>query len=103
MNYKIGVIGDKESVLPFKLFGFTVHFANETREINEAFNQLIEKEYGVIYITENCASKIMDRIASYQSKMIPAILLIPDHEGSRGIAQSRLEESMRKAAGQNLL
>lgn len=103
MNYKIGVIGDKESVLAFKLFGFTVYFANETIEINEAFDQLIEKEYGVIYITEQCASKIMDRIASYQNKMTPAILLIPDHEGSRGIAQSRLQESMRKAAGQNLL
>ena len=27
MGYKIGVIGDKNSILPFKLFGFEVHHA----------------------------------------------------------------------------
>ena len=30
MTYKIGVIGDKDSVLPFKLFGFDVRFVDNS-------------------------------------------------------------------------
>ncbi len=103
MNYKIGVIGDKESVLPFKLFGFSVYFANDESEVKTAFLHLVEKEYGVIYITETCAAHILTDITKLQQKMTPAVVLIPDHGGNRHIAQDQLHTFMKKAAGQTIL
>ena len=35
MGYKIGVIGDKNSILPFKLFGFEVHHAISEMQVRE--------------------------------------------------------------------
>ena len=51
MTYKIGVIGDKESVLPFKLFGFTVFSDTKKEAVLQAFLQMASEGYGVIYLS----------------------------------------------------
>ena len=38
MTHKIGVVGDKDSVLPFKLFGFDVRNSATKQEIRHAVN-----------------------------------------------------------------
>lgn len=103
VSYKIGVIGDKESVLPFKLFGFTVKYGNNLTEINQTFDEMVEKGYGVIYITESCAQQIDKKIEKIKGQLSPAVVLIPDHDGSRGIGLESVQENMKKAVGQNIL
>ncbi|MFV0558360.1 MAG: V-type ATP synthase subunit F [Enterococcus sp.] len=103
MTYKIGVIGDKESVLTFKLFGFTVRFANDEQAVTAAFKEMIRDNYGVIYITEQCAQLIQDRINHYNAQVTPAIVLIPNHDGTLGIGKSAIQANVEKAVGQNIL
>lgn len=103
MKYKIGVIGDKESVLPFKLFGFSVFFATEEKGIKKALRHLLKEECGVIYITEDCAKQIPSEIAHYQKLPTPAIVLIPNHDGSLGIGLENVQQNVEKAVGQNIL
>ncbi len=103
MTYKIGVIGDKESVLPFKLFGFTVCFADEAEEAKTALRKLAADEYGVIYVTETCAATIKEEIDRFNSQPLPAVVLIPNHGGSLGIGLSAVQENVEKAVGQNIL
>lgn len=103
MYYKIGVIGDKDSVMPFKLFGFRVYYAIEESLIAKSMDQMIDEGYGVIYITEECAKLIPEKIESVKNLLTPAIVLIPDHDGSQGIGLAEVQRNVEKAVGQNIL
>lgn len=103
MAYKIGVIGDKESVLPFQLFGFDVRFSKSALSTKEILTEMTEKNYGIIYLTELEAKKIPDILAKYQEKMTPAVILIPSHRGSIGLGQKNIQDNVEKAVGQNIL
>ncbi|MBF0727203.1 V-type ATP synthase subunit F [Enterococcus gallinarum] len=103
MAAKIGVIGSKESVLPFQLFGFQVCYATAKAEVTRAFQCLVKEEYVVIYVTEKCAALIPEEIAKYQQQVSPAIILIPDYDGSQGVGLKMIQENVEKAVGQNIL
>jgi len=46
---------------------------------------------------------IPDELAKVQQKMTPAVILIPDYDGSRGIGKRMIQENVEKAVGQNIL
>ena len=50
--YKIGVIGDRESVLGFKAVGLTVFSCDSQEEADAAFRETTAGDYAIIYITE---------------------------------------------------
>ncbi|MBU5594151.1 V-type ATP synthase subunit F [Amphibacillus sp. MSJ-3] len=103
MAHKIAVVGDKDSVLPFKIIGFDV-FASETpREAREIIDTLAKQNYGVIYLTEATAKEIPDTIKRYDAEVQPAIILIPNHKGSLSIGKNRIQHNVEKAVGQNIL
>jgi V/A-type H+-transporting ATPase subunit F len=103
MGAKIGVIGSKESVLPFQLFGFQVCYAMKESEVTQAFQRLVKEGYAVIYVTEKCAAMIQELIVSYQQHAAPAVILIPDYDGSQGLGLEMIQENVEKAVGQNIL
>lgn len=103
MPYKIGVIGDKDSVLPFKLFGFDVRFSSTSENTEMLLQEMKEKDYGVIYLTEAEAVKIPELLQQYQDLMTPAVILIPSHNGSLGIGIKQIHDNVEKAVGQNIL
>lgn len=103
MVHKIGVVGDKDSVLAFKMLGFIVHPASKATEARQIIDKMADEEFGVIYLTEQLAEKIPETIRRYDAKMTPAIILIPNHAGSRGIGKKRVQENVEKAVGQNIL
>lgn len=103
MSHKIGVVGDKDSVLIYKMLGFDVFFASEAEMASQKIDELADNNYGVIYVTEAIAEKIAPTINRYNARMLPAIILIPDHTGSRGIGKSHVQENVEKAVGQNIL
>jgi V/A-type H+-transporting ATPase subunit F len=103
MSRKIGVIGDKNSVLIYRMLGFDVFHASEPKEASQKIDELAQENYGVIYVTETIAEKITETIRKYDEKMLPAIILIPDHTGSRGIGKRRVQENVEKAVGQDIL
>lgn len=103
MTYKIGVIGEKEAILPFKLFGFEVHYGTDKKTIEEAVKKMAQANFGVIYITEATAKLIPETIARYKNEMTPAIVLIPNHEGTLGIGKQAIQDNVEKAVGQNIL
>ena len=91
MGYKMGVIGDKNSILPFKLFGF------------EAIETMAKNKFGVIFITEEASTLAEETIERYKEQVTPAIILIPSHNGTIGIGLSEIEKNVEKAIGQNIL
>lgn len=103
--HKIGVVGDKDSVLAFKAFGFEVYPSlvqtpEETRKIVDA---MARANYGIIFITEQIAETITETIDRYNREVTPAIILIPGNTGSLGIGLARIRSNVEKAVGINIL
>jgi V/A-type H+-transporting ATPase subunit F len=103
--HKIGVIGDKDSVLCFKTFGFTVHPAILSRpeENRKALDSMARDGFGIIFITEQIAETITETIDRYNRELKPAIILIPGNKGSLGIGMNRIRKNMERAIGMNIL
>ncbi|SDB90141.1 V/A-type H+-transporting ATPase subunit F [Pelagirhabdus alkalitolerans] len=103
MSHKIAVVGDKDSVLPFKILGFDVFASSTPENARETIDSLANDRYGVIYLTEAMAKEIPDTIKRYDAEVHPAIILIPNHKGSLNIGMDRVQDNVEKAVGQNIL
>ncbi len=103
--HRIGVIGDKDSVLCFKAIGIDVFPAveSEQEENRKLVDRLAREEYGIIFITEQIAQTIDETIQRYNKQTVPAIILIPSNAGSLGIGLSKIRDNVEKAVGINIL
>ena len=101
--YKLGVIGDKDSVLAFKAIGIDVFTAIDKEDAEKLVKKLADENYGVIFITESFAQLIQETIDKYRESMTPAIILIPSNKGSLGIGLADINRSVEKAVGANIL
>ncbi|MBO0472562.1 V-type ATP synthase subunit F [Enterococcus sp. DIV0840] len=103
MAYKIGVIGDRDSVMPFKLFGFEVVYAISSKQVRETIESMAKNNFGVIFITEDASELAVETIKRYKSEVTPAIILIPSHNGTKGIGLKEIQDNVERAVGQNIL
>lgn len=103
--HKIGVIGDKDSVLCFKAFGLDVFpvVESETEENRKIVDKLAREGYGIIFITEQIAQTLDETIDRYNKELVPAIILIPSNAGGLGIGLARIRNNVEKAVGINIL
>lgn len=100
---KVGVIGERDSILGFKAVGFDVFPAASREEASEKLRMLAESGYAVIYITEQTASMITEDIERYRSSRFPAIIPIPGIQGSLGIGMNQIKKSVEKAVGTDII
>ncbi|NMB03555.1 MAG: V-type ATP synthase subunit F [Tissierellia bacterium] len=103
MHKKVAVVGDKDSVLVFKAVGVDVFDPIEKDDIRRTVDQLARDNYGVIFITEQLAVQIPETITRYDNQMLPAIILIPSNQGTLNIGLDRIDSSVEKAVGSNIL
>lgn len=103
MYKKIGVVGDKDSVLAFKALGIDVFPVVEADEARRIVDNCAKNDYAVIFVTEQIAQKIEETITRYNEELLPAIILIPSNQGSLNIGLKRISDSVEKAVGVNIL
>ena len=102
--YKIGVIGNRDAALCFMAVGFSVLEADSPEKAAHHLNRMVRSgEYGVIFITENYASRMEETIGAYREQTIPAIVSIPDESGSSGYGMSNLRRAVVRAVGVDIL
>ncbi|MEG0765448.1 MAG: V-type ATP synthase subunit F [Pseudoflavonifractor sp.] len=102
-SYKIGVLGDRESVLGFKALGLDVFPAESVDEARETLHRIARENYAVIYLTEQYAAKLEDEVARYKDELTPAIILIPGRDGSLGLGMANVTKSVERAVGADIL
>lgn len=102
-KYKIGIIGSHDIILPFRMIGFDIFPAYQEQEAINTLRKLAQSDYGVIYITEDIASMILDTIRHYDSQVVPAIILLPTHKQGLNLGLKRIEDNVEKAVGHNIL
>lgn len=101
--YKIGVVGDKDSVLAFKAIGIDVYPVVEVEEARKTIDKMAMEKYAVIFVTEQVAKDLEETIDRYNKSMVPAIILIPSNQGSLNIGLSKVQKNVEKAVGVNIL
>ena len=103
MYKKIGVVGDKDSVLAFKALGVDVAPVVGADEARRAVDKMAMNDYAVIFVTEQIAKDIEETIERYNRMTLPAVILIPSNQGSLNIGMQRISDNVEKAVGVNIL
>lgn len=101
--YKIGIIGDKDSILGFKALGLSVFPVTQPSEAEQTLHRLSKEQYAVIYITEQVAKDIVDGIDQYKDSRFPAIIPIPGNQGVLGMGMQGVKKSVERAVGADIL
>lgn len=101
--YKIGVIGDRDSVVGFRAVGLDVFPCQDGDEARKALHKLAKDDFAIIYITEKLAAMIPNEIDKYKDSMLPAIIPIPDKNGATGTGMDNVRKSVERAVGADIL
>lgn len=100
--YKIGVVGDKDSVLAFKALGLEVYSAKDGAEARKAVDHMAREKFGLIFLTEQLAAQIPETVDRYKRGITPAVILIPSNQGTLGIGLEEINRNVEKAVGSNI-
>ena len=68
-----------------------------------SIHQLAERDYAIIYITEEASLKAGESLAKYKDMELPAIIVIPGIGGSLGLGMNEVRESAKRAIGADIL
>ena len=102
--YKIGMIGDRDSVLGFMALGFTVHEAENAESAEALLHERVKSgEYAVIYLCEDYAEGMQEALDLYKDTPLPAISLIPGSRGGTGYGLAAIKHAVERAVGADIL
>lgn len=101
--YKIGVIGDRESILGFKAVGLDVFPVDDPEEAKKILKRIAKEDFAIIYITEQVYQFMMDEVDEYTDSRLPAIIPIPGKDGTLGIGMTSVKKSVERAVGADIL
>jgi len=100
--HKIGIIGDRFSVMGFSA-AIETRIVEKPRDAIRELRRMIDERYAIIYIIEQTAELIADEIDKYRKYMIPAIITIPGIFGSTGMGLREIKKSVERAVGADIL
>ena len=102
--YKIGIIGDRDSVLGFMALGFSVHDVQDAEHAAKKLHTLVKSgEYAVIFLTENYAQLLVEETNRYKDMPLPAVVSIPGQGGSTGFGMNNIRSAVERAVGADIL
>ncbi|MDD3831232.1 MAG: V-type ATP synthase subunit F [Clostridia bacterium] len=103
MYNRIGVIGNKDSVLAFNAVGVEVFDCTQPEHAKELIKRLSKEGFAVIFIAEQLAEQISDVVTRAKTQPYPAIVAIPlDKEGT-GYGMRSIKKDVEKALGIDIL
>ena len=102
--YKIGVVGDYDSICGFSALGLDIFPVTEIEEGSKTLKNIVTGgEYGIIYITESLGDSLKAEIEVYNENITPAIILIPSNKGSLGVGIANVKHLVEQAVGSDIL
>ncbi|HHV63245.1 MAG TPA: V-type ATP synthase subunit F [Firmicutes bacterium] len=101
--YKIGVIGDRDSVLGFRALGVSVFPVADAESAKRTLRDIVKEGFACIFLTEALAANMGEELERFSREPLPAILLIPNNAGSLGIAMRKMKAAVERAVGADIL
>ncbi len=101
--YKIGVLGDYDSIKGFAVLGFDIYPVKNSGEARTRLMKLAEQSYAVIYITEQYMADMNDLFEKYRQRQTPAITVIPSGSKSALTGRNIMKKYVERAVGSDVI
>ena len=102
--YKVGIIGDRDTVLGFMALGFAVNDVTCAEDAAKTLHSMVKSgEFAVIFITENYAAQIEEDMNRYKDMPLPAVISVPGQGGSTGYGMNNIRSAVERAVGADIL
>ena len=103
LMYKIGVLGDYDSICAFAALGLDIVSVESVKEAEYSIKNMASGNYGIIYVTEQYFKELQGVIEGYRERVTPAILPIPSVKGSLGVGRERMKKFVEQAVGSDII
>lgn len=87
----------------FRALGIDTFPVRDVSSGAAVLRRLVGQGYALIYVVEDVAAGMLEVIAEYASRPLPAIVLIPGHRGSLGIGMAKVRRAAEKAIGADII
>ena len=101
--YKIGVIGDYDSICAFSALGMDIYATDSPQEAEDTLKRLVQSEYAILYVTEYYLEQMPKIYEKYAGLQTPAIIPIPSSKGSGGFGMSNVKKYVEQAVGSDII
>ena len=101
--YKIALVGDRDSIIGFQLLGISIFPVTNKEETINILNELIKEKYAAVFITEEIASQIFEKIEELQKISLISLTIIPNKLEKKDLGLKILRKNMEKAIGIDIL
>lgn len=101
--YKIALVGDRDSIIGFQLLGISIFPVTNKEETISILNELIKEKYAAVFITEEIASQIFEKIEELQKISLISLTIIPNKLEKKDLGLKILRKNMEKAIGIDIL
>ena len=101
--YKLGVIGDKNSIQGFLALGLDIFPSYSAEDVKDNLKKCADSGYGIIYITEQALALIGDEAEKFSGMQIPAVIPIPGLGGTLGIGMGNVKKCVERAVGSDII
>ena len=103
MNYEICVIGSEALLFPFLQFGFTTFTPSSEKDLRDYLLDVINKDYGIIYIEDSFCFKVQDILERYSNELTPIFVPIGENKDGESYSGLAVRQMMEKAIGMNVI
>ena len=101
--YKIGVLGDRDSIYGFAALGLEVFPVSTPEDGARALRNLCDQNYGIVYITEAMAEELAPELECCRENLLPAVIPIPGVHGNTGLGINMVKRSVEQAVGSDII
>lgn len=101
--YRVAAIGDRDSVYGYSAAGIEIFPTESPDEAWRIIRHLSDSDYAVIYITEQLASEIEDRLDAFRENIMPIVIPIPGLSGNTGLGMKSVSKSVERAVGSDII
>lgn len=101
--YKIGVLGDRDSIYGFAALGLEVFPVSTPEDGARALRNLCDQNYGIVYITEAMAEELAPELERCRESLLPAVIPIPGVHGNTGLGINMVKRSVEQAVGSDII
>jgi V/A-type H+-transporting ATPase subunit F len=104
MEYKIAILGSKDSVRGFAALGVDTFEITKVEEASQQLRDVYDRDdYAVLFITEDWADQIRSVLEALPPKALPAVVSVPSQHGSTGAGLRNLSKIVEQAVGSDIL
>ncbi|MBR4030638.1 MAG: V-type ATP synthase subunit F [Clostridia bacterium] len=103
MNKRIAIMGDYDSICGFSALGMDLFVTDDKENAEDTLNNIIEKSYSVIFITEDLAEQLSFILDKYRTQPLPAIIPIPNVTGKTGFGLRYVKKAVEQAVGSDII